>query len=170
VISDNNIGQSVSTPDSGAGQAVLFTTFGSRIGRDGSICKLQAFLIFRYFDTVNQIPNLSRAGYTSMYPSAVPTAAASGVTFRDKLPEFFFRWVLIHEMGQYFSLEHSGHDGMHLIMWTPAEEEGLKWWTGETTADLFLAGLEPRFTRDDAYRVWRWIITSARDCLFGQEV
>lgn len=70
-------------------------------------------------------------------------------------------------MGHYFSLEHAGHDGFHHIMWTPDPKANLDWWTGETTAALFLDGLEPRFTRDDAYRAWRWIITNATECLFN---
>jgi hypothetical protein len=54
-------------------------------------------------------------------------------------------------------------------MWTPDPLAGLKTWTSETTAELFLSGLEPRFTRDDTQNIWNWIIVNAKACLFEEE-
>jgi hypothetical protein len=143
-------------PDNDADIPQLFQRLG-RVGVGDDLCEVPAAAVFRY-------RKKSRMGYTSAFRPPDRTGA-SGVSFRDRLPEFFLRWVLIHELGHYFGLEHDGHDGMHLVMWTPAEDQGLDWWTGETTAELFLSGMDPQFTRDDATRVWSWITGTAIACL-----
>jgi hypothetical protein len=158
-IDDDPIG----TPDSSVGQAILFPEFG-RIGFGADICVIPTFAVFRYTD------NTRRSGIASAFPIHVNDIRESGVTFRYRPPEFFFRWVPIHEIGHYFSLQHDGHDGLHHIMWTPAPEAQLDTWTSQTTAELFLSGLEPQFTRDDIQRMWNWIIVNAKPCLFEEEV
>jgi hypothetical protein len=80
-----------------------------------------------------------------------------------------FRWVLIHELGHYFGLNHEGHDGAHLIMFTNAEGEGLDPVTGETVAELVFFTGEPRFNIEDARNTWSWLIQNARGCLLGEE-
>lgn len=143
-------------PDTDATIPALFMRLG-RGGLGDDLCAVPTAAVFRYRKP-------TRVGYASAFRPPTQTGA-SGVSFRDRLPEFLFRWVLIHELGHYFGLDHEGHDGVHHIMWTPAETEGLEWWTGETTAELFLSGLEPQFTRDDAFRVWNWITGTAFACL-----
>lgn len=144
--------------DSGFAQRVLFPSFGRLQASGDDICVVPAFNVLFYQD------HPKRSGFTSQFPSPVTNISESGVTFVDKIPEYFFRWVLIHELGHYFGLEHDGHDGLHHIMWTPAEDQGLDKVTGETVAELFLTG-EPQFTRDDAENAWNWILTNARSCL-----
>ncbi len=148
-------------PDSDAAIPQLFQKLG-RVGVGDDLCEVPVAAVFRYRKD-------TRLGYTSVFRPPTRTGA-SGVSFRDRLPEFFFRWVLIHELGHYFGLDHKGHDGAHHIMWTPAEDEDLDKVTGETVAELFLSGLEPQFTRDDAFRVWNWITSTAVACLDDSDV
>lgn len=159
--------QSISTtdpigiPDSGAGQSIVFTRL-ARTGARGDICVVPAFAGFRYAG------NISRRGMTGMFPSTVSNVDESGVTFRDSLPEFFFQWVLIHELGHYFGLEHAGHDGFGLIMWTPDEAANLETWTTESVVEFIISG-EPQFTPDDAFKAWSWILSYAWRCVFGED-
>lgn len=81
----------IGIPDSAQGQSILFDRYG-RLAARGDICVIPAFAGFRY------IGNSSRRGFTSAFPSPITSVDLSGVTFRDSLPEFFFQWVLIHEL------------------------------------------------------------------------
>jgi hypothetical protein len=150
-------------PDNDTDIPLLFQKLG-RIGVGDNLCELPVAAVFRY--RLNPQGKLTRMGYTSVFrPPDTTKMGASGVSFRDRLPEFLFRWVCIHEIGHYFGLDHADHDGLQYIMWTPAEDQHLDWWNGGTTAELFLSGLEPQFTRDDAFRVWNWITGTALACL-----
>jgi hypothetical protein len=148
-------------PDTDASIPALFEKLG-RTGSGDNLCEVPAAAVFQYRKD-------TRLGYTSVFRPPTRTGA-SGVSFRDRLPEFFFRWVLIHELGHYFGLDHEGHDGAHNIMWTPAEEAHLDKVTSATVAELFLSGMEPQFTRDDAFRVWNWITSTAIACLDESDV
>jgi len=90
------------------------------------------------------------------------------VSFRDRTPEYVFRWVLIHELGHYFGLDHIGHDGLENIMFTlndPAAN--LTPVTGDTVAEYLVFSGEPRFTLGDARLVWDWLTANALDCIRG---
>jgi hypothetical protein len=92
----------------------------------------------------------------------------SGVSFRERVPEFVFQWVLIHELGHYFGLDHAGHDGMEHIMYTAAPTEGLVPVTAGTVAEYVALTGEPRFTLEDARRVWDWLAANGQDCIRGR--
>lgn len=103
-------------------------------------------------------------GLTSWFrPSSGRTEAKpSGVTFRNLTPAWVFRWVLIHEMGHYWGLNHNkGTRGLDEIMFTLSD--------GTVTFSMFyeflLLGGDPRFTFDDLETVWTWITGDARDSL-----
>jgi hypothetical protein len=147
-------------PVSDRNQEYLFTRIG-RTATNEALCKPPAIGVFRY-------ATASLNGLTTWYrpPDDVQ---ASGVSFRDRLPVYMFRWVLIHELGHYFGLDHEGHDGAHLIMFTNAESAGLDPVTGETVAELVFFTGEPRFNVEDARDVWAWLTQNARDCLLGSE-
>jgi hypothetical protein len=89
----------------------------------------------------------------------------SGVSFRDRVPEQIYRYVLVHELGHYLGLDHAGHDGAHLIMFTADPGEGLTLVTPSTLFEYLLLTGEPRFTVDDARTAWAWIASTARECL-----
>ena len=89
-------------------------------------------------------------------------AVGSGVIFRDRWPEFIFKWVLAHELGHYFGLAHPGHSFKE-IMFTIAEGQG----TSLLDAGVFGYYLEsePEFTLKDARNSWRFIADEMRDCI-----
>ena len=91
-----------------------------------------------------------------------PTAPLSGLEYRDAWPDYVFRYVLIHELGHYFGLDHPGHTGASHIMWSLAS--GISPVSWETVGEAFLSA-EPRFTGKDACDVWRWILTNAQQCI-----
>jgi hypothetical protein len=91
-----------------------------------------------------------------------PTEPLSGLEYRDAWPDYVFRYVMIHEIGHYFGLDHPGHTGANHIMWSLAS--GIPAVSGETVGEAFLSA-EPRFTGTDACAVWRWILTNAQECI-----
>jgi len=77
----------------------------------------------------------------------------TGSVFRDRLPDFAFRYVPIHEIGHTFGLCHV--DGLDRIMYSPKEKSWIDWWT--IPEYLYLHG-GPVFTFDEAKKVWDYII------------
>jgi hypothetical protein len=119
-------------------------------------------------DDLSQIPALAVFGFdpnnfngiTSWFrpPS---TNAKTGVAFKDRLPEFFFRWVLIHELGHYWGLNH--HGGLESIMFTPNDSPTPI--SLETILEYLLLSGEPNFNLQDARDTWAWITGPAKDSL-----
>jgi hypothetical protein len=135
----------------------------TRVGRTGTAAEagvIPALAIFGFDD-----PKVN--GFTSWFrPLAVPPdARPSGVTFRDRMPETVFQWVLIHEIGHYLGLDHTGHNGLDNIMYTNAATAGLAPVTPMTVAEYLLLGNEPRFTVADAATTWMWITSSVPNLL-----
>jgi len=128
-----------------------------RVGVGDDMCKPPAIAIFGY-------TNPQRNGLTCEFRPP-DTIEASGVTFRDRLPEWLFRWILIHELGHYFGLDHPGHSGVENIMFTNDPTADLAPVTWNTVADYALLTGESRFTIDDAEVVWKWIVANAKACL-----
>ncbi len=80
---------------------------------------------------------------------------------RDRLPDFAFRYVPIHEIGHTFGLCHVG--GLDRIMYSPKQSSWLSWWL--VPEYLWLSG-EPSFTFDEAKSVWGYIIANySVECL-----
>jgi hypothetical protein len=145
----------IPVPDTQAGNDAVMARVG-RTGIGDDLCRAPAMAIFRY-------SNDRRTGLTSWFrPGDVHP---SGVTFRDRLPEAMFRFTLIHELGHYFGLDHTGHNGIGYIMFTNDPGAGLDVMTVDAFFQIaFLSG-EPRFSTDDARTTWTWITTNARGCL-----
>ena len=79
---------------------------------------------------------------------------ASGVVFHDRLPDFVWQYVLIHELGHYFGLCHA--DGLDRVMYGALDSDS--WFTWTTLFEyLYLSG-GPVFTYDEATRVWDYIV------------
>ena len=141
---------------------------GQTLHRSGSVsevCTLALGATFRGVDLASggQLNGVAR----TFNPMSQPFLC--GVAYRERLPDNIFRYVLIHEIGHYFGLEHAGHDGFHNIMYTmetdPTTGMAMPPVTAATVGEtLWLSG-EPRFTLDDRCAVWRWILHNANDCI-----
>jgi hypothetical protein len=138
-------------------QSRLFGRLGRTPG--DRLCEPPAIAVFGYEGSFN--------GFTTWYRPPADANEPAGVTFRDRQPAYVFRWVLIHELGHYFGLNHAGHDGLHMIMYTGNASAGLDPVTGETIPELIFFTGEPRFTIGDASETWEWLFTNARDCILG---
>jgi len=79
----------------------------------------------------------------------------TGSVHRDRLPDFAFRYVPIHEIGHTFGLCHA--DGLDRIMYSAKEKSAWSWWL--LPEYLWLSG-EPSFTYGEAKSVWDYIIGS----------
>jgi len=113
------------------------------IGARSDLCVVPAAGIFWYTDNLN--------GLTVNYRDS----DASGLTFKDRIPDFVWKYVLIHEIGHYFGLPHVS--GLERIMYSAAEkdETWLSWWL--LPEYIYLSG-EPGFVFDEAKKVWDYII------------
>ena len=126
---------------------------------DGNdVCRLAAAGVFNITD-----PSDGRHpfGWTKWYSVSNPL---SGLIHRDRLPAEFMKYVLIHECGHYFSLEHEGHDGLDKIMWSPTANG---WWSWNLILEFLVWSGEPRFTLADGKRVWDFLVDTITGCLPG---
>jgi hypothetical protein len=73
------------------------------------------------------------------------------------------KYVLIHECGHYFSLEHAGHNGLDKIMYSPVQND---WWSWNLILEFLIWSGEPRFTLDDGKKVWDFLIDLIPHCIF----
>jgi hypothetical protein len=90
-----------------------------------------------------------------------PGNGTTGVAFRDRVPDFIYKWVPIHELGHTFGLCHV--DGIERVMYSAKEKSWWSWWA--IPEYLFLKG-EALFTLDEAKKVWDYIIANfSPDCL-----
>jgi len=150
-LADTDVGNETALRRAGRVGAV-----GTPPANGDDMCRPPAINVFRYV-------NADRNGLTS--ETRLPSIRPSGVTFKDRLPEWGFIWVLIHELGHYLGLDHDGHEGIQHIMYTADPSAGLTWFTAGTIPEYVILEGEPRFTLDDARRVWEWIPVNARPCL-----
>lgn len=129
-------------------------------GRDpagSDVCTLAAAAVF----TLGPVGGKRPFGWTTWFTSANPI---SGIIHRDRKPAAFFKYVLIHECGHYFSLEHPGHDGLDKIMYSPRENS---WWSWNLILEFLWWSGEPRFTLDDGKRTWDFLIDRVPQCLMS---
>jgi len=119
------------------------------------VCTLVAATVFNI-----RLPSGERPfGWTKGYSEKSPL---SGLIHRDRRPDEFFKYVLIHEIGHYFSLKHEGHDGLDKIMYSPRENE---WWSANLIFEFLWWSGEPRFTLQDGKKAWDFIIDRIPQCL-----
>jgi hypothetical protein len=159
----------VSPTDGTLNNVVQQTIFRDFFGRNAlvtdDLSTLPALEHFHYVDTGKELFGLTSWFRPSLDPPAtgdISERQPSGVTARNRTPSWVFRWVLIHEMGHYWGLDHlKNQRGPDEIMFTLSD--------GTVTSSMFyeflLLGGEPRFTFEDIRTVWTWITGDARDSL-----
>ena len=133
------------------------------LGRQGMISDPLATLpAFAHFHYLPETGGRDLFGLTSWFRPSIRDANPSGVTFRNLAPSWVFRWVLIHEMGHYLGLNHSGRDGgdrgVDEIMFAPSSGSFL---TFSMVYEYLLLGNEPRFTFGDIETAWEWFTGDA---------
>src|SRR5262249_3049727 len=141
--------------DGSAQQAIFRDVFG----RNGTVADdLSTIPALAHFHYVVVPPDSELAGLTSWFrPPLFPLP--SGVTYRARAPGWGFRWVLTHEMGHYWGLDHGATRAMDEIMYTPRDVGVVI--TADTVFEYALFGGEPRFTLDDVRAVWSWMTGDA---------
>lgn len=135
----------------------FLTTVMGRASDGSDVCKLLAAGVFTLTD-----PSDGRHpfGWTTWFTPARPV---SGLIHRDRRPAGFMKYVLIHECGHYFSLEHAGHNGLDKIMYSPVQND---WWSWNLILEFLIWSGEPRFTLDDGKKVWDFLIDLIPHCIF----
>jgi hypothetical protein len=125
------------------------------------LCKPVAVGVFRY-------TNKQRSGFannvigTTGYAHDLADSITSGVSFRAQIPDEVRKWVLIHELGHYFSLTHV--DGFDRLMVSGEPGQGSVWTWDAIPNSLWHGG--PRFIFTEAKRVWDFILTNfPTECL-----
>ena len=150
-------------PPGDAAQQEMFRRMG-RTGMTDDLAVLPSVSIFHYVR--RRANNTEPFGLASWFRPALRDFGPSGVTYRNRTPDWVFRWVLAHEMGHYWGLNHSnrsgGERGLDEIMYTPSSGFEL---SGSAVYEYLLGGGEPRFTLDDARTTWDWITTDGAGSL-----
>ena len=125
------------------------------------LCNPVAVGVFRYTDSLRGLAsNLRTSG------CGLSGNDASGVTFIDNIPDHFWKYVPIHELGHYFGLCHV--DGLDRIM---VSTKTNSWWSGSLIPNwLYLKG-EPFFTHGEAKATWDYIVDNfTAQCLGARPV
>jgi hypothetical protein len=94
------------------------------------------------------------------YPHDLDDSNTSGVSFMDDIPDTVRKYVLIHELGHYFSLTHV--DGFDRMMVSGAEGQGDFFTPGSIPKFLVFGG--PRFIYTERKRVWDFILAHFEQC------
>ncbi len=159
----------------GAGHARIMERITAQFNLS-DICDLPAGFVFRYAD--------GNLGLSNPYWRG-GTRVATGASVRPGVMTHVYGTILAHEMGHCFSLCHAGHDGLHQIMYTMADESNncgiedtaildehgietggnLEMITQETVINYLLTHGEPIFTLTDGKNAWRWILNEAEECI-----
>ena len=130
--------------DTTAVHSAQFAVFGRSGSRD-DLAQLPGIAHFGFIDT-------DLNGLASWYRPP-DDLSMSGVSYRDRSPDALFRYVLVHEMGHYWGLDHEGHDSPRFIMWTPRLATDI----GDAALEFILLSGEPTFSRQDVKDAWRWM-------------
>ncbi|NOT08799.1 MAG: hypothetical protein HOP28_11400 [Gemmatimonadales bacterium] len=139
------------------GNAVQQALFGT-MGRTGVNDDLSVLPTISHFHYVKERSGGELFGLTSWFRPSIDDADLSGVSYRNLAPDFVFRWVLAHEMGHYWSLNHTDRSGnkrgADQIMFSGSTGAYV---TGGVFYEFLIGGGEPRFPLDDARTAWDWI-------------
>ncbi len=130
------------------------------IGAKNDLCIVPTVGVFRYSDNTNGLTlNLEQGSCPGLTPNF-----DSGLTFMDRLPDFVWRYVQVHEMGHYFGLCHV--DGLNRVMYTAAERENKSWWDGWLLPDYLYLNGGPSFIFEEATKAWDYIVANfSSECL-----
>ena len=147
-------------------QQGMFRQMG-RTGVNDDLSRVPSVAHFHYVPTVTGGTSRELFGLTTIFRPSMGARNPSGVTFRNRSPDWGFRFVLVHELGHYWGLDHPNRVGTALrgideIMFTGASGAFPTW--SAVLEYLALSG-EPRFTTSDATTVWAWITTDAPSLL-----
>ncbi len=127
------------------------------------LCRPACALTILYAGCESETTNVCLRGLASLTftPAACPDTndnllpdGFSGVTFRDNVSDFVFKYVLVHELGHYFGLCHV--NGVDRVMYTAAGKSIFSW---SMIPELYLSA-EPRFTIGEAKRAWDYIVAN----------
>jgi hypothetical protein len=146
------------------------------LGRNGTADDLSVIPILAHFHYTlikskpsSPQPDSELFGLTSWYRPTLdytigPYVARTGVSYRNRAPDYVFRWVLTHELGHYVGLDHgpwpnndpanTAKRSLDEIMYAPADGE-LE--PGAILFEFLVAGGEPRFTVGDCREAWYWM-------------
>jgi hypothetical protein len=142
------------TPPGDPVQQALF----QRLGRTGVNDDLSLIPSISHFHYVPNANGNELFGLTSWFRPSDKDARMSGVTYRNRTPDWGFRFVLVHELGHYWGLDHKDRNlndrSLDQIMYAPSTGVGID--AAAVLEYLLLSG-EPRFTLDDARTAWDWI-------------
>lgn len=130
-------------------------------GAMAELCTPVAVGVFRYTDTLRGLASNLRTSGCGLQGND-----ASGVTFIDNMPDHFWKYVPVHELGHYFGLCHV--DGLDRIM---VSTRSNSWWSGWLIPNwLYLKG-EPFFTLGEAKATWDYIVDNfTAQCLGARPV
>lgn len=126
------------------------------------LCTVMGGAVFFYTDNLNGL-SAHLFDHTCLDGSNFSDSDVSGVTFKDRRPDYIWKFVPIHEIGHYFGLCHVS--GLDRIMYS-GSAKSKSWFRGWTFPEyLYLEG-GPSFTYDEAKSVWRYIVKHfSADCL-----
>jgi hypothetical protein len=118
------------------------------------LCALPAVGVFLYADDyMGYSAHLYDS--TCLNATTFPGSETSGVTFRDRIPDWIWKYVPIHEIGHYFGLCHV--DGLERIMFSNKTNSKFSWWT--IPEYIYLEG-GPRFTLAEGKKAWDYIVSN----------
>ena len=147
-LADPVIGRHRDPPDTAAAVAELCTPLGVGV----------------FFFQDNTFNGFSAHLRTSTCVDGKPFNAdgATGAVVRDRIPDWIWIYVLIHELGHTFGLCHV--DGLDRIMLSTRDHSSFTW---GTIPNYWLHG-EPIFTFEEGQKTWDYIVANfASECLAG---
>ncbi|MDP1837356.1 MAG: hypothetical protein Q8N31_20025 [Reyranella sp.] len=144
---------------------LLRTVFGRQGNGQDNLSVLPSVAHFHYIKLISSAGADPREhfGLTSWFRPSSGSRGPSGVTYRTRSPEWVLRWVLIHEMGHYWGVNHNaGVRALDEIMYTPADGVAV---SASAAFEYLALGGEARFTLGDVGDAWTWITGDGADSL-----
>ncbi len=139
-----------------------FGRFDENVSPSGAktdLCSPAASAVFRFRN--RQLRGVTDNLFGTVgYPHDLDDSNTSGVSFIDDIPDTVRKYVLIHELGHYFSLTHV--DGFDRMMVSGAQGQGDFLTPGAPFKFLFFGG--PRFIYTERKRVWDFILANFEQC------
>ena len=122
---------------------------GLRNGDANENCTVLGCAAFKFYDS---------RFYGMMLPFGITGIRLWTVYHRDRWPQYAFRYVLGHEIGHYFGLNHE--NGIDNMMYSPM---GSNWFPSNILH--YWLNREPGFTLGQGKAAWDFIVSDMRGCL-----